>query len=337
MIAGYSSPICFPGRGHAESGPGRLLAVVGLTAMPDGSVLVTGAHGFLGRHVARAFASRGLLVRGLGHGSWPAEEWRRWGLAEWHATDVTLEALLTYAGEPETIVHCAGSASVGFSMLRPYQDFQRTVGTTMSVLEFIRTRTVGARLVYPSSGSVYGSVAGPAAEDQPSRPYSPYAVHKLIGEQLCAEYGRVFGVASSVVRFFSIYGPGLRKQLLWDACNRLSRGGAVFSGTGRERRDFLHVEDAVALIALAVERASPDAPVVNGGTGIAPSVAEVIDEVTTALPRNERPAFSGAGRPGDPETMVAEASRARTWGWAPRTGWREGVREYCAWFLSGVP
>lgn len=305
--------------------------------MADGSVLVTGAHGFLGRHVARAFAARGLRIRGLGHGVWTPDEWRGWGLSEWLPSDVTLESLLALGGEPELVVHCAGSASVGFSMVKPHEDFQRTVASTSAVLEFVRTRAPRACVVFPSSGSVYGSVGEPASEDRPPSPRSPHATHKLMCETLCSEYGRRFGVASVLVRLFSLYGPGLRKQLLWDACNRLARGDAAFGGTGRERRDFVHVEDAVELVALAAGRASPEAPLVNGGTGDSASVAEVVEAVAAALPGAGRPTFSGVERAGDPEQMLASPALARAWGWSPRVSWKEGIRRYCAWFLSERP
>jgi UDP-glucose 4-epimerase len=302
--------------------------------MPDRSVLVTGAHGFLGRRVARAFAARGFAVFGIGHGDWREDEWRRWGLAAWRASDVTLDSLPRAAEAPEVVVHCAGGSSVAASVARPHDDFQRTVATTASVLEFVRTRSPAARVLFPSSGSVYGSVDAAAAEDRPAAPPSPYAAHKRMAEELCAEYGRRFGVASAVVRFFSLYGPGLRKQLLWDACRRLTRGERTFDGTGQERRDFLHVDDAVELAILAAERAAPASPIVNGGTGTSPTIAEVVAEVAAALPGAGAPIFTGARRAGDPTGMVADTGRARAWGWAPRVLWTEGVRAYCSWFLS---
>ena len=102
------------------------------------TALVTGAHGFLGRYVARQLARDNWRVIGLGHGSWARDEWKVWGIAEWHCADIALETLLIYAGEPDVIVHCAGSGSVGFSMTHPYQDFQRTVATALAVLEYAR-------------------------------------------------------------------------------------------------------------------------------------------------------------------------------------------------------
>ncbi len=305
--------------------------------MPDRTALVTGAHGFIGRHVARALASRGHTVLGVGHGSWTRSEWRAWGLAEWHAADVTLDSLLTYAADPELIIHCAGSASVAFSMVHPAEDFRRTVQSTLAALEFARSRAPRAPFVLPSTGSIYGSVEGAVLETTPTRPQSPYASHKLMAEQLCAEYGRFFGQRTAVVRLFSVHGPGLRKQLFWDACNKLSRGDAVFAGSGAEVRDWLYVEDAGALLVRAAEHADPGCPVVNGGSGTGATVREVVEALAAALGAATAPSFSGDARPGDPGRFVADTARARAWGWSPEVSWREGVRAYCEWFLKGAP
>jgi UDP-glucose 4-epimerase len=307
--------------------------------MPERTALVTGAHGFLGRHLARALSQQGYSVHGLGHGAWTREEWARFGLSVWHTGDVTLESLLTYAPapEPDLIVHCAGSASVAFSMAQPLLDFKRTVETTAAVLEYARLHAPGAAVLVPSSGSVYGShELGPVAESAPTSPQSAYAVNKLLAEALCASYGRSFGVRSVVVRFFSIYGPGLRKQLLWDACGRLARGEASFAGSGDETRDWMHVDDAAQLVLRALDRASASCPVVNGGTGTGASVREVVTEIAKALGFPGEITFTRQGRPGDPVRFVADNDLARSWAWEPRIGWRDGVRAYCEWFATGA-
>jgi UDP-glucose 4-epimerase len=126
--------------------------------MRQGLVLVTGAHGFVGRHTAKYFAKQGWTVIGMGHGTWSRDEWSHWGLKEWRSCDITLENLLCFGKSPEAIIHCAGSGSVAFSMSHPYLDYQRTIGTTLSVLEFIRLHLPSAKLVYPSSAAVYGNV-----------------------------------------------------------------------------------------------------------------------------------------------------------------------------------
>lgn len=298
----------------------------------DRTALVTGAHGFIGRNTAKALAAAGFRVTGMGLGDWTAAEWRDWGLSAWHPGMVTLEALQAIGETPGVIVHCAGGSSVAVSMTDPQLDFLLTVESTLAVLEYQRRLGTPGRIVFVSTGSVYGAVEGVASEERSANPESPYARHKLMAEDLCREYGKHFGVRSVVARLFSVHGPGLRKQLLWDACNKFERGEWRFAGTGREVRDWVHVEDAAALLVLAGQHASTESPIVNGGTGEAVTVAQVLGELALAWDQRGALAFSGEPRPGDPMGFVADCRRAKGWGWSPSVDWREGVRRYATWF-----
>lgn len=299
-------------------------------------VLVTGGHGFLGRHVARAFADAGYAVTAIGHGTWSEDEYRSWGVSEWHCSDITLAELLSRCRRPDVFVHCAGSGHVGASLEQPLEDFQRNVDTTAAALEFVRKRSPHARLFFISSAAVYGqAAAGPLREDTPIAPVSPYGVHKQMAERLCASYAEHFGLRVSVLRIFSLYGPQLRKQLLWDACNRLSAGVAAFSGNGGELRDWLHVADAAAFVLTLATAAEGEYSVFNVGTGSAVSVSDILAELSSAMSAGPV-SFSGRGRPGDPSSLVADCARAKSIGWRPRRDWREGVREYVAWYRSNA-
>jgi len=301
------------------------------------TALVTGAYGFIGRHVARQLAGDGWRVIGLGHGSWVKEEWEAWGVAEWHSADITLDTLITYAGEPDMVVHCAGSGSVGFSMTHPYQDFQRTVSTTLAVLEYARFNAPKARIAYPSSAGVYGVVNKlPISETDPLSPASPYGVHKCMAEDLCKSYAKHFDISVAMVRLFSVYGVGLRKQLLWDASQKIIDGENDFFGTGEEIRDWLHVEDAARLLISAAAHASAQCPIVNGGSGIGVTVREVLTDLYTCFGRTDAPTFSGVARGGDPIGYQADVSQAKYWGWQPVMDRKECIREYVSWFRSGA-
>jgi UDP-glucose 4-epimerase len=295
-------------------------------------ILVTGAAGFIGRHIARHFAERGWNVVGLGHGGWPPEEWRKWGLTEWVTSDVNLEALMQFETTPDVIAHCGGSGSVGFSVNHPALDFGRTVDGTMHVLEYIRIKSPKSKLLYPSSAAVYGAVKKlPISEGDALSPVSPYGVHKRIAEELIQSYARHFGVASTIVRIFSAYGVELRKQLLWDACNKARRGETEFPGDGQETRDFIFSSDFADVFFKAIDHASPECVVANAGCGQAVTVREVAEFIFEKLGNGARPRFNGRVRAGDPRDYSADISVARSWGWSPQVGWRAGLTEYIEW------
>jgi len=301
-----------------------------------GSALVTGAYGFVGRHVARRLEREGYFVIGIGHGAWTAAESRQWGVAEWHSADVNLQSLHTYARSPNLIVHCAGSGSVPFSVQHPAQDFDRTVGSTLAVLEFIRQTCPTATLVLPSSAGVYGHVSQmPITTASLRNPLSPYGMHKQIAEDLCRSYGNSFSVRSVIVRLFSVYGVGIRKQLLWDACMKLSSRQWSFAGTGEETRDWIHVDDAADLLNWAASHATCGAPAINGGSGVATSIRAVVELIADRIGASARPIFTGSTRAGDPQHYLADMHPVQELGWRAQVDREAAMRAYVDWFKSG--
>ena len=294
------------------------------------TAVVTGAAGFIGSRVAREFAEQGWRVAGIGHGEPEASQP---GLAVWRCADVCTTALLALDEPVHTIVHCAGGASVGASIDNAGRDFDRTVKTTSEVLEFIRVHSPATRLVYLSSAAVYGEVATiPINEAAALNPVSPYGHHKLMSEMLCKMYARQYGLSIAIVRPFSIFGAGLRKQLLWDACQKVSAGRNDFFGTGQEVRDWLHVDDLARLVCTAAAHASPDCPTVNAGQGEGVANRTLLSWLCDRLGSAEAPCFNTSPKSGDPSAYVADIGRALSWHWRPSVSWRDGVSDYVEWY-----
>ena len=299
------------------------------------TVLVTGARGFLGRYASLAAAERGARVIGIGHGRWSPEDALSWGVSDWCQRDVTRESLAAIAASPALVVHCAGSGSAALAREEPARDFARTVGTTLEVLEFIRADSPRTALVYPSSGAVYGSAASiPVTIDAPLKPAGPYGVHKTVAEEIIRSYARSFDVNAAIVRVFSVYGAGLRKQLLWDASQKALRGESTFAGTGHETRDWVAAAEVADLLLIAGEQASTSVPVANGATGREVSMRELLSGLFAALGTDQQPRFSGAGTADGPERYAGDPSEALAWGWRPTRPWREGIAEYARWVLA---
>lgn len=300
------------------------------------TVLVTGAHGFVGRHVARRFADAGYVVTGVGHGAWDRSEFSKCGVTFWHQAHVDLDSLVTYGGEPDVIAHCAGSGSVMFSMRHPLQDYDRTVSSTAAVLEYVRLHSHGTIVVYPSSAAVYGNAGNlPIRESAARQPISHYGVHKLLAEHLCQSYASNFDVPVAIVRYFSIYGEGLRKQLIWDACSRVASGTFTFFGSGDELRDWLHVDDAARLLMVAASHAARDCPIINGGSGDGVAVRDILALVFREFGLEQPMQFSGEARLGDPLGYQADIQLANAWGWHPEIPLADGVNRYVEWFKRG--
>jgi UDP-glucose 4-epimerase len=302
------------------------------------TVIVLGAAGFVGRHTARMLSAQGCRVLGLGHGRWLESEWRQWGLADWLDADIGVESLDRIAAnaQPSCIIHCGGSGAVSFSYANPLQDFEKATQSTVRVLEWIRLRArQGCRFVLVSSAAVYGDQGDTdAAESAVRAPISPYGVHKLSAESICESYSRFFTVSSSIVRLFSVYGEGLRKQLLWDALNKFRSGQRQFFGTGNEIRDWVHVQDAARLLVLAGLTPQSTFEVYNGGFEQA-TTRNLLSRLADAYGHNSTLIFNGETIKGNPRRLTANCSHTkRLLNWFPEISLDEGLARYATWFKA---
>jgi UDP-glucose 4-epimerase len=301
-------------------------------------VFVTGAAGFIGRHVVSGFKRSGWRVAGFGRSEPPQDGLDLAQADLWCGGQQHAKALIQAGrqlGPPAALVQAVGSPSVGASFTDPAADFVSTVGTLKASLDFIRAQAPGARLVLLSSAAVYGRASqGLIDEYTPIDPISPYGLHKLMAEGLAQGWAELFGLDVAVLRLFSIYGPGLRKQLLWDVARRLSEDPSrlELSGTGEELRDFLYVDDAVRLIGVAATYPKNGRPLLlNGGAGEGTSVRTAVERLAAALRVRPMLAFNGEVRPGDPASLVADISAARRMGFEPLVGLGAGLTRYGAW------
>ena len=294
--------------------------------------IVTGAGGFIGSHVAAALVKRGWRVGAAGHRGRACA-----GIHEQHWGTLDVEGLKSLAeklGPISAIVHCAGGSSVGPSLQDPARDFERTVTSTLRVLEFMRAHAPAARLILLSSAAVYGAAnVEPLHEELTRRPISPYGKHKAIAEDHVAQWAAQFGFSFATLRLFSVYGAGLRKQLLWELSRRAmaKEDPLTLFGTGEERRDFIAVDDAVALIVRAADRKLEPPAVMNGGSGQGTSVRELAEMLLAALGCEQHVRFSGEAKAGDPVTMVADVRKARAFGFAPAVSLNQGLAAYADW------
>lgn len=296
-------------------------------------VLITGAKGFLGRNIANHFYKMGYETYGIGHGDLFVDECKAIGLKYWIKSELTIDALKELNQNFELIVHCGGSGSVGFSIESPYKDFKKTVDGTLEVLEYMRLYNPYAQFIYPSSPAVQGEHPDkPIKEDFIGKPASPYGYHKKIAEDLCRSYSEKYGLTIKIIRLFSVYGNGLQKQLLWDACQKLMQAhiDVEFWGTGAETRDFIHIDDVLSLMdaVIAIDECFT---IVNGGSGEKHTISGVIELIKKMLPSVSNITFNNQTNIGNPIYYWADTTKLNRLNWSPNISFENGVKNYIKW------
>jgi UDP-glucose 4-epimerase len=303
--------------------------------------LITGAHGFIGRHLALSLSHAGYVVCGLGHGAWPTSEAKAWGVSLWVNGDIVssnLRFIQQQLGTPSVVYHLAGGSSVGVAIGNPREDFFRTVATTCELLDWVRLTAPDASIVSVSSAAVYGGGhSGSISEEDSLNPFSPYGHHKLMMEQLCHSYASSYNSKIVIARLFSVYGSGLKKQLLWDICTKISSGDdpILLGGSGNELRDWTDVRDVVRALVLLSGAATNPVPIFNIGTGFAISVRDISTSLAKLWSGNSSsPAisFSGKSRKGDPFSLIAEPSSLAALNFTWEIKVEKGLRDYIMWF-----
>jgi nucleoside-diphosphate-sugar epimerase len=276
------------------------------------ALIVTGAGGFVGRALVPVLEREGLAVR---------SHTRRDG-----------DLASGLAAEPAScVVHLAGRTFVPESWENPLAFYRDNTLATGGVLEYCR-RT-GARLVHLSS-YVYGTPDSlPISESHPRRPFNPYALSKILAEDLIAFHEARFGLRATVIRPFNLYGPGqddrflipsIARQMADPACARIAVQDL------RPKRDYLHVDDLVRLIVLAVRADRPG--IYNAGTGASVSVGDVITEMAAAAGMQKPVDVTGESRPGEVLDVVADSTRAKdAFGWQPIVSLRQGLAGMLTW------
>ena len=306
------------------------------------TIWITGGKGFIGRNLAQYVSSEQCEVYGLGHGLWSKQGSDEWSYRSWLNADIefaSLNQLASESGLPDVLYHLAGGAAVGPSIQNPYEDFRRTVDTTARLLDWVREKSPSTKVIATSSAAVYGAGFDKAiSEDVIPEPYSPYGFHKYMLENLFKSYRATYGLDLRVIRFFSVYGAGLEKQLLWDLCSKLANSDQkkiTLNGNGNEVRDWLHIQDAVKLL-WKVGRADTAIHMLNGGTGIPTTIKQIATKVINAWGGDFVVDFNEIARKGDPQSLLADTNKAKSFGFVPQVLIDDGIEEVVEWFKARV-
>ncbi len=310
-------------------------------------ILLTGGAGFIGSHVLDALVDRGqtvTLVDDFDDYYDPAIKLenianaRSTGRVQVVEGDIRDGSLWDELGTEDwqAVIHLAARAGVRPSIENPALYLDVNVGGTGRVLEW--AHRAGVPVVYASSSSVYGDAYPvPFAEDAaPLRPVSPYGASKVACEALAQTWGRMVGLRSVGLRFFTVYGPRQRPDLaIHKFAARIDRGELIpVFGDGTSARDYTHVRDITAGVVAALDgllAGSLNHAFYNLGSDRGVTLDAMVRSIERAVGKTAR-IERLPDQVGDVKQTWANVSRAaQDLGYAPSIDFDEGIDEFVAW------
>jgi nucleoside-diphosphate-sugar epimerase len=307
--------------------------------------VVTGGAGFIGSHLVSALVERGETVRVIDNFATGKRE----NLAAvmphitlYEADIRHLDALREPLQGADYVLHQAAVPSVPRSIEDPLTTHEACATGTLNML--IAARDAGVqRFVYAASSSAYGDIEGEfKVETMPTNPQSPYAVAKVIGEQYCGVFHRIYGLPTVALRYFNVFGPRQTPDSAYAAviprfAARMLRGEApTIYGDGLHSRDFTYIDNVVRgnLLACHADAAKVGGHVMNLACGERTSLLDLVAALndllgTTIAPVHESP------RPGDVTHSRADIRKAgELLGYEPQLSLHEGLVQTVAWLRT---
>jgi dTDP-glucose 4,6-dehydratase len=307
-------------------------------------VLVTGAGGFIGSHLAEALVHAGASVRAFVRYNSRGDH----GLLELAEPEVAQE-IEVFRGDlanpeavagalegREIVLHLGALIPIPYSYRHPREFVTANLEGTLNVLEASRRSDV-QRIIHTSTSEVYGTARTvPIDEEHPLHPQSPYAATKVGADQVALSYQRSFGTPVAIVRPFNTFGPrqSARAVIPTIITQALSRG-VIELGATHTTRDFLYVGDTAAGIMSAGVTEGIEGEVINLGTGLEVTIAEVAERVLRLLDKELKVSLDEQRlRPPESEVerLIADTTKAkRLLDWEPHVDLDEGLRRTIEW------
>ena len=274
-------------------------------------VAITGATGFLGRYVAEAFAKENvetiLISRKLN-------------------IDITSLDDISKIPRFDILIHLAAKTFVPESYTDTASFYYTNVLGTVNCLEICKKYK--ADIVFISS-YVYGKPQYlPIDETHPTALWNPYATSKVIGEILCKSYAKEFGVNTTILRVFNIYGPGQNPNFVIPKMVDGIKRDCLTLESATPKRDFIYVLDVVEAIIKVVNLIRDGVNTYNVGSGKSYSVGEIVDTAARVLDKKLDPFYENKRRKTDIADVVADISKIKQeLGWSPKYDLEYGIKE----------
>jgi len=310
--------------------------------VPEFSYLVTGGAGFIGSHLVEALVQRGHRVRVLDNLS----TGKRANLAHCAGVEfiegdcADLDTAMQAVRGMDFVLHQAAIPSVPRSVKDPATSHRANVDGTLHML--LAARDAGVRrLVFAGSSSAYGDTSLlPEHEGMPTAPLSPYALQKIVGEQYCAMFTRLYGLETVTTRYFNVFGPRQDPTSPYSgvialfASALLEERTPVIYGDGEQTRDFTYVANVVDGVLRACQAPGAAGQIVNIAAGGRVSLNDLLRMMNRIVGTERQPVYRPS-RAGDVRDSQADIAKARAvLGYRPFVSCDEGLQKTLDWYCD---
>ncbi len=303
--------------------------------------LVTGGAGFIGSNLAEALLKHGHSVKVLDNFSTGKRENLKDFLndIEFIEGDIcNYDKVVKSVKGIEVILHQAALPSVPRSIIDPIKSNEVNVGGTLNVLNAAKENGV-KRVVFASSSSVYGDTPElPKHEGMMPNPMSPYAVSKLTGEKYCNVFSKIYGLETTALRYFNVFGPKQDPSSQYSAVIPkfiraiLNDEQPTIYGDGEQSRDFTYIANVVDANILAATKEHESGLAMNCACHDQITLNQLVDELNKLLGKQIKPKYVDP-RPGDIKHSFAAIEKIKlTLGFSPSVSFEDGLRKTIEWY-----
>lgn len=299
------------------------------------NVLITGIHGFVGSHLAKALEKKGAHV---------------WGISRTKESATVIKAnIIDYSSVNQIInnkkiaicFHLAAESLVESGQKDPYQTFKVNTMGTLNMLESARVNNL-EKIIVASTSHVYGNNPVPYKEDYPPKPSRPYETSKTCIDLIAQSYADTFNLPVLIPRFTNTYGPGDMNfnRLIPKTIQSVLQGDSPQMWGGGAIRDYIYIDDVISAylkLAMMPMTSVEKNRIFNFGTGSRKSVKEVIETVIKISKKDVTIEMIEAARIDEIKAQYVSSAKAkRAIKWHPKVAFEEGLTKTVAWYNNNL-
>lgn len=279
-------------------------------------ILITGIKGYIGHSLKLKLQKRNKIF----------------GISSKTET-LDYKRLLKKKIKPQVIFHCAGTGLVGVNKILYLTHKKKNLESTKKLIKFIKKiKLKNSTIVFLSSQAVYGKVSTKKiSEKNKTLPISFYGKTKLLAEK---ELLKVKNNSIFILRIFSIYGIGLKKQIIWDACKKFKRNNLTFRGNGNEKRDYLNIDDFTKLSEkITYFNKNIKKQILNVGSGSGIKIIDLLNKIKNFYGIKKKISFSKEYNKSEYQNYVSSNLRVeKVLNWKPKKKLSKELNNYIRWF-----